>query len=448
MSSAVEEQPHSWARALLALALLLVTLVSAAHFLRARETGLVGVCLLAPLLLLTRRAWAVRALELLLLAAAGAWVWTTIQLIHLRVHHGLPWLRLALILGAVALITALASRIPRRLRPLPAAAVTPAWAFALAGLLLGVVQVKLQARPMLLLERFVPTLGWLEIFALALYAGWIAEKLLDVEQSGRWRRRIWTLFSVVFFAQLALGLLGVERCLMTPHKMHFPIPALIVAGPLFRGEHFFMLILFAATVALVGPAWCSHLCYLGAWDQHAADGRRRPRGLSPRRRHPLRLSLLLLVVAAAITLRLAGASAALAGGLALGFGLLGVGVMLLASRRRGLLVHCTLFCPVGLLATALGRINPFRVVIAEGCDRCMRCKLACRYDALDAEAIERGRPRATLCTLCGDCLASCRERFLEYRLFGGSWGRPDVVRGAFIALTVALHAATLGLARI
>ena len=448
MSSAVENPARpAWIRALLALALLLVALVTAAHFLRAREMGLVAVSLLAPLLLLAHRGWAVRALELLILSTAGLWVWTTVQLVHLRVHHGLPWLRMALILGAVALVTALASLIPRRLRPSPAQP-APAWAFGLTCLLLGIVQVKLQSRPMLLLERFVPTLGWLEIFALALYAGWIAEKLLDVEQSGRWRRRLWTLFSVVFFAQLALGLLGVERCLMTPHRMHFPIPALIVAGPLFRGEHFFMLILFAVTVVLVGPAWCSHLCYLGAWDQRAADGRRKLRGLSPGLRNPLRLSLLLLVVSAAIALRLAGASAALAGGLALGFGLLGVGVMLIASRRRGLLVHCTLYCPIGLLATALGRINPFRVVIAEGCDRCMRCKLACRYDALDAEAIERGRPRATLCTLCGDCLASCRERFLEYRLFGRPWVRPDLVRGAFIALTVALHAATLGLARI
>ena len=49
-------------------------------------------------------------------------------------------------------------------------------------------------------------------------------------------------------------------------EMHLPVPALILAGPLYRGEGFFMLFLFLSTVLIVGPAWCSWLCYVGAWD--------------------------------------------------------------------------------------------------------------------------------------------------------------------------------------
>ncbi len=95
-------------------------------------------------------------------------------------------------------------------------------------------------------------------------------------------------FSMVFFAQLLLGLAGIEKLLMTG-KLHLPVPALIIAGPLFRGEGVFMLILFAATVLLVGPAWCSYLCYIGAWDNYAATAQKRP-GRLPSWRPWLRMS--------------------------------------------------------------------------------------------------------------------------------------------------------------
>ena len=34
-----------------------------------------------------------------------------------------------------------------------------------------------------------------------------------------------------------------------------PIPAMILAGPLYRGEGFFMPLLFLSTIFFVGPAW-------------------------------------------------------------------------------------------------------------------------------------------------------------------------------------------------
>jgi polyferredoxin len=314
--------------------------------------------------------------------------------------------------------------------------------FLLTLSLLGAVQLW-APRPMLLLERAFAGGGWIEALLLATYAAVVIERLHDVQAAPRWRRRIWTLFSILFFAQLALGLAGLDGLLMRPDRLHFPIPALIVAGPIYRGGGVFMLVLFLVSLLLVGPAWCSHICYLGAWDNAAAATRRKPRPL-PGWAGPVRVTLTVLVIGAAILLRLLGASVLLAGALALAFGLLGVAVMLLASRRTGTMVHCSVYCPIGLLAGWLGRISPFRIRIGDGCDSCMRCSLACRYGALTARDVERRRP-STLCTLCGDCLASCPGQQLGYR-FGGLG--PARARTLFIVLVVTLHAATLGLARI
>ena len=225
--------------------------------------------------------------------------------------------------------------------------------------------------------------------------------------------------------------------------LHLPVPALIVAGPLYRGEGLFMPLLFLATVLLVGPAWCSHLCYVGAWDLTLAQRRKRPEGL-PRWRSWARAGMLVLVAGGAVLLRLLGAGpgAALAAGA--GFGLAGVAVMLLASRRTGTMVHCTLWCPIGLLAVALGRLSPFRMHIGPGCNRCNVCSRACRYDALGPEEIARGRPGAR-CTLCGDCVSACHARLLGYRLPGLS---PARARTVFVGLVAAVHAVFLGVARI
>lgn len=117
--------------------------------------------------------------------------------------------------------------------------------FFLTASLLSFIQLRVDP-PMLIVERFVPGWGWFEILALSLYAGFIAGKMLRPTQSPRWRLRIWLLFSVVFFSKLLIGLLGVDQFLMTG-TLHLPIPTMIVAGPIFRAEGFFMPILFAST---------------------------------------------------------------------------------------------------------------------------------------------------------------------------------------------------------
>lgn len=297
------------------------------------------------------------------------------------------------------------------------------------------------ARPLLLAERFQPGLGWLEIAALALYAGWLARRLAAPRTSGRWRRRLWWTFSAVFFAQLLLGLAGAERFLMTG-ELHLPVPAMILAGPLYRGEGLFMPVLLLSTLLFVGPAWCSHLCYIGAWDAAAADAQRRPAPL--RWRQAPRLITLVLVAGVALALRLADASGLLATALGISFGLLGLAVMLLWSRRRGLMVHCTSLCPIGLVVALAGKLSPFRVRVSAACTDCGACTAACRYDALRPADVRARRP-ALSCTLCGDCVGACPHGALGYR-FGRL--RPESARALFLVLVVALHASFLGLARI
>ncbi len=297
-------------------------------------------------------------------------------------------------------------------------------------------------RPMLMLDRFFPGSGWLEIVFLALYAGFLTPKILDPATSIRWRTILWITFSVVFFSQLTLGLLGFERFLMTG-KLHLPIPALIIGGPIYRGEGFFMTILFAATLVFIGPAWCSYFCYIGGWDFLAS--RQLPKPLAmPRWRQPVRVGILILVVAVAYILRISGVDSLVAIWIAAVYGLGGIGVMAYFSRRTGNMVHCITYCPIGAVANVLGKISPFRLRISRQCSRCRKCARTCRYDALRLKDLKRGRPGLS-CTLCGDCIGSCEDSFISYRFPGFS---PAVSRRLFVVLVVSFHAICLGIARI
>jgi ferredoxin len=420
-------------------------LVLAAHALRFGEAGQVAAWLAVGGLLLVRRPWARRAVQGLL--AAGVFFWTQVaaDLVQMRLAMRAPWGRLALIMGAVALACGLAAWALEARKVRERSGDGPAWPGALAFFLcLGLVLIARAKSPVavLLADRFWPGWGWLEALALAAYAGWLCEGVLDPARSARWRLRVWGLFSLVFFGQLVLGLLGADQLLMTG-RLHLPVPALIVAGPLFRGHGLFMLILFASTVALVGPAWCSWLCYVGAWDGWAASGRRSA-GPLPAWRWPLRLALLGLAVAAPLTLRAAGVDTLAAVWIAAGFGLAGVGIMAAVSRRLGVMAHCSAWCPIGALGNLLGRLNPFRVRMTADCTQCGACSRACRYDALTPRDIDAGRPGLS-CTLCGDCVGACKHTAMEYRFPGLP---PAASRALFLALVCALHAAFLGVARI
>ncbi|SYZ71840.1 Iron-sulfur binding protein [Candidatus Zixiibacteriota bacterium] len=433
---------------LILLPVILSSLILGAHFYRSANFGLVLLCVTAPFMLLIRRAWIPRIMQILLFLGAAVWVSTLLTIAKMRLMLGESWLRMAIILGVVALFTAGSAlvfqtgRLRRRYQQ-KAMAVNPSLtAFILTVIILTIVQ-KVVQPPMLLFERFLPGAGWFEIFLLALYAGWITENMLDIKQSPKWRLRIWSLFSAVFFGQLLIGLLGIDKFLMTG-KLHYPIPALIAAGPIFRGDGFFMPILFVATVILVGPAWCSHLCYIGAWDNIASHGRAKPKKM-PRWRQPARIAVMVAVIASAIILRLAGVSVTIASILAVTFGLIGVGLMLLWSRRAGVMTHCTAYCPIGPMANWLGKLSPFRIKINDTtCTDCGICHTACRYDALNMADIKNRRPNIA-CTLCGDCLASCRDNSIEYHFLGLKGAS---ARTLFLVLVISLHAAFLGVARI
>lgn len=300
-----------------------------------------------------------------------------------------------------------------------------------------------QARlPLLLADRFLPGWGPLEIVVLALYAAWLTGRLLDAKPTASLRLGAWAAFSLLFFGQLALGLAGVDACLMTGN-LHLPVPAVMLAGPLYRGEGLFMPLLFAGTVLLVGPGWCSQLCYIGALDGlMAASGRRVARAL-PGRLVLLRLVSLGLTVSLALAYRVLGVGLLTAVWTAAGFGLLGLLAMVALSRRAGVMIHCSMLCPMGLLANWLGKLSPWRLRLAAGCDGCGRCVRACRYLALSPERLAQGSPGLS-CTLCGDCLDVCPGRRLQLRFPGLS---PRVSRQAYLALVVALHAVFCGLAR-
>jgi len=81
-------------------------LLLAAHFTRAGQTPLVVVALLLPLMLFYNKGWVVRLVQLALVAGAVEWLRTLMIFQAIRVEHGMPWVRLALIIGGVALFTA------------------------------------------------------------------------------------------------------------------------------------------------------------------------------------------------------------------------------------------------------------------------------------------------------------------------------------------------------
>ena len=196
----------------------------------------------------------------------------------------------------------------------------PVSVFTLTFILLTSVQLKVE-RPMLLAERFIKGGGWAEIFLISLYGAFVVYKMQEPLNVPGWRKVTWTIFSVIFFSQLAIGLSGFEKFLMTG-KLHLPIPMMIIGGPIYRGQLSIMTILFLSTVILTGPAWCSQLCYFGAFDNLASGGKRS--GEILKNKAAIKSTILMLVITMALILRLFKVPGLISTLIALGFGIIGI----------------------------------------------------------------------------------------------------------------------------
>ena len=451
----------------------IMLLPAGAHFWRSGQPGLAAACLVLALLAWSRAAWVHLLLLLVLPLLAARWIWSAGQFVQMRMLMGEPWHRLAAILLTVALLTALATwpllREAAQQRYHQGEAIARTQLAALFLCIALLLPVWIMKPELLVLERFFPQWGSLQLGLAgvwaALAAGWLSGK-----KSPQARMRLWRLFSIVFFAQLALGLLLESRFLLSG-QLHLPVPGLIAAAPVYRGGGWFMLGLFGFSTLLAGAAWCSHLCYFGAWDATAAKAcAGGPHGLTripqpadadhsaaglpavqviPRRAPTwlphLRLIMLGLTLSIPLLLRFAGApvEAALSCGLLLG--LLALPASLLVSRKAGYAAYCRGLCPLGLLAKWLGRLAPWRVRRTGSCRRCLACVRVCRQDAMGNPATTNA-PNAD-CNLCRDCVAVCPQKALSVTCYGlpGSqaWAGP-----AFVAILAALHAAFLAMARI
>lgn len=96
-------------RHLLLVPIVLSALTLGAHFLRAGHPLLAVVAAALPLLLVPRSIACLRLLQGLLLLGACEWLRALVEIRAMRQVLGQPWQRMAIILGAVALVTALAA---------------------------------------------------------------------------------------------------------------------------------------------------------------------------------------------------------------------------------------------------------------------------------------------------------------------------------------------------
>ncbi len=80
-------------------------ILMAAHLLWHGMIPLVVLSLAFPAILLIRRPWVVRVVQVALCLVACEWIRTAIWLAHRRLASGAPWTRMAVILGVVAIVT-------------------------------------------------------------------------------------------------------------------------------------------------------------------------------------------------------------------------------------------------------------------------------------------------------------------------------------------------------
>jgi hypothetical protein len=96
-------------KVLLYIPVVLSLIILGAHFMRyGNAVGVVGALVLIALLIV-RRPWVARLLQVVLILGALEWVHTIYELVQVRAAHGQPFTRMTVILGVVAAVTFLSA---------------------------------------------------------------------------------------------------------------------------------------------------------------------------------------------------------------------------------------------------------------------------------------------------------------------------------------------------
>lgn len=88
-------------------------LLLGAHFFRAGETLVAGLCIAGLALLFLRKSWVPRLFQVLLVLGALEWLRKLYLIAAMRIAFEQPWIRLTVILGSVAVFTALSGLVFR-----------------------------------------------------------------------------------------------------------------------------------------------------------------------------------------------------------------------------------------------------------------------------------------------------------------------------------------------
>ena len=95
------------------LPVILSFLLMAAHFFRVGQIYPAGACVVILFLLLPKKPWVPRMFQVLLIAGSLEWLPTLYMFVQMRIAFDAPWTRLAIILGTLALLTALSGLVFR-----------------------------------------------------------------------------------------------------------------------------------------------------------------------------------------------------------------------------------------------------------------------------------------------------------------------------------------------
>ena len=127
-----------------------------------------------------------------------------------------------------------------------------------------------------------------------------------------------------------------------------------------------------------------------------------------------------------------------------GFGIVGILIIFIFSRKNKKMMHCVTYCPIGTIVNYLKFVNPFRLKIDDSCTMCAQCIPTCKYDALNLNNLKNKRAGLT-CTLCGDCLHSCHASSIRYQFLNLS---ANTSRNLYLVISVSLYAIFLALGKI